>query len=125
MKKRKLAIVFVLMAFLVAGCTAALQNAWNSKTPDEQARIIVSGLQKTLNQKFDEAKALVVVNPQYQEMWKKNILPAFDRANKTLRSFSELSFTGALTPAIVYAKYKPDIDALMLYLLKIGMKGGE
>ncbi len=119
--KRKFVSVIMLMLFL-SGCTAALQNAWNSKTPDEQARIIVSGLQKTLNQKFDEAKALVVVNPQYNDLWKKNILPAFDKANRTLFSFSSLSQAGTLTPTAVYTKYKPDIDALMLYLIKLGMK---
>ena len=122
MLKRK--VLFLMMGvILLAGCTAALQQAWNSKTPDEQARIIVSGLQKTLNTKFDEAKALVDSNPsKYKETWQKDIIPLFDRANKTLKNAAILAQQGKADPATVYAMYKPDIDALMVYLLKLGMK---
>jgi hypothetical protein len=120
--KRKLMFGILILAFLFSGCTAALQQAWDSKTPDEQARIVVSGLQKSLNQKFDEAKAVVAMNPQYQELWKLQIVPAFDKANKTLAKLLILANSGKTDPATVYAAYKPELDALMLYLIKIGMK---
>jgi len=126
MKRRMLLVSVVLVLFLLASCAAALQQGWNSRTPDEQARIIVGGLQDTLDAKFDEAKAFVAVNPQHQNLWKKNIIPAFDKANKTLKGTAELAQQSKISPADVYAKYKPDIDALMLYLVQIGLekKGG-
>jgi len=125
MRKAKYSVLLILCFFALTACTAALQQAWDGKTDDEKARIVVSGLQKTLDQKFTEAKGLVAVNPQYQDLWKKEIVPAFDKANKTLKSFSELAQTGKLEPAAVYVRYKPDIDALMLSLIKIGMKEGK
>jgi hypothetical protein len=124
--KRKVIYTLVLALFLLGGCTAVLQQAWNSKTPDEQARIIVSGLQKTLDQKFVEAKALVDTNPtKYGNLWKKNIVPAFDKANKTLKVIATLAQQSKIDPAQVYIQYKPDIDALMLYLIQLGMKGDK
>ncbi len=123
--KKKLFLGLLAVCFVASGCTAALQNAWDGKTDDEKARIIVSGLQKTLSQKFDEAKAFVTANPQYQDIWKKDIVPAFDRCNTTLGKLAKLAQAGTLDPATVYSTYKPEFDALVLYLAKLGMKGGK
>jgi type II secretory pathway component PulK len=130
MKRVSLVVMVVLSMFLLSsllsGCSlfqsTTVQESWNKLTPDEQARVIVGGLQKNLDQKFDEAKAIVVANPQYQDLWKTKIVPAFDKANKNLKSISELTQIGKMTPDQVYLKFKPELDTLMLYLIMLGMK---
>lgn len=125
-KKVSMAAVVLMTMFLLASCSMfqqqTIQESWNKLTPDEQARVVVGGLQKNLNQKFDEGKAIVVANPQHQALWKGQIVPAFDKANKTLKSVSDLAQAGKITPEGVYAKFKPDLDALILLALQLGLK---
>jgi len=122
MKKRVL-IPLLLIVFL-SGCAffQTVQEKWDKMTPDEQARVVLAGLQKQLGTKFDEAKILVDANPSYKPVWKSKVVPAFDKANKTLAKIQGLAMQGSITPDQVYLEFKADLDKLILYLLELGMK---
>jgi len=122
MTKRVL-IPLLLIVFL-SGCAffQTVQEKWDKMTPDEQARVVLSGLQKQLGTKFDEAKAIVDANPAYKPIWKGKVLPAFDKANLTLAKIQGMAMKWPITPEQVYAEFKPDLDKLILYLLELGMK---
>lgn len=126
LRRTRLAVVLIMVMFLLSACSLfqqqTLKESWNKLTPDEQARIIVGGLQTTLDTKFDEGVALVKANPQLQPVWKDKVLPAFDKANKTLKDIAELAQAGKITPEGVYTKFKGDFDALILYALQMGLK---
>jgi hypothetical protein len=117
----------VTLAFLViflGGCQLfqTTQEQWNKMTPDEQSRVVISGLQKQLNTKFDETKLFVTGKPELQDTWKRNLVPAFDTCNKSLLKMKGLAEKGQMTPDQVYITFKPELDKLILYLLQIGMK---
>jgi hypothetical protein len=112
-------VVLVLALFLVASC-AALKPKWNNLTPDEKARIILDGMQEQLNGLWNTANAYVAANPQYQDMWKVNGIPAFDAANKAIRSTVEIAMTEKITPNIVYDKVQPAINSVIGFLVSVG-----
>lgn len=125
-RSTRMVMVLFLVMFLMTSCSLfkdqTLKESWNKLTPDEQARIIVGGFQNTLDTKVVEGIALVKANPQIEPAWKTRVLPAFDKANKTLKSITELAQAGKITPEEVYTKFKQDFDQLILYALQIGLK---
>ena len=119
MKRRiKLFLVMVILMSLVA-CTG-IQEKWNALTPDEKARIVVNDIQAQLNTLFDTGKAYVVANPQYQEKWRTQVIPAFDLANKTIASATILAKAGKITPDQVYAQVQPVLNSVIALLVSIG-----
>jgi hypothetical protein len=125
LKRSGSAIVILAFLFIfMSGCAyfQTTQEQWNKMTPDEQSRVVIAGLQKQLNTKFDEAKLFTAGKPELQDTWKKNLVPAFDTCNKSLAKIKGLAEKGQMTPDQVYITFKPELDKLILYLLQIGMK---
>jgi hypothetical protein len=126
MRKMRVLGMLTLVLLFVAGCSmfqgTTVQEQWNKLTPDEQARVVLGGLQKQVNTKFDEAKLFTMGKADLQDYWKKNLVPAFDTCNKSLAKMQGLAQKGQVTPDQVYVTFKPDLDKLILYLLNVGMK---
>lgn len=101
-----------------------MQQQWNSLSPDQQARVIIGGLQKELGRQFDQGKAIVTLKPEYAPVWKSEIVPLFDKANKTLRTLELTGSAIQLTPEAVYTKMQPIISELAIKLISIGMQKG-
>lgn len=123
MRKFKVALLAMVILAIVAGCgttMSTLQEQWNKRTPDEQARIIVNGLQEQLDGAFDTGKAFVTANPKYQGKWLKEIVPAFKLANETLADVMNLAKAGQISPDQVYARAIPFINKVANYLVEIG-----
>lgn len=101
MRKVRLVIPLFLVLLLVA-CAyfQDIQKKWNELTPDEQARVIINGLQDQLDVAFDQAKLQIGNKPE----WKTKVVPAFDVANKTLGDVIAIGKTGSITPELVYSK---------------------
>jgi len=116
------ASVVLLMCIVLAGCSyfGTVQSKWNALTPDEKARIIVSDLQGQLNNLFDTGKTYVTSKPEYQNIWKSTIVPAFDQANKSIATVIALGKTQTLTPDYVYSVVNPRLQEVLNYLVKIG-----
>ncbi len=112
-------IILLLTLFILGGC-ATVQESWNKLTPDQKARVVINDLQSQLDTLFNTGKTYVTSNPQYQDKWKKQIVPAFDVANKGLRSATELAKTGQITPDQVYAQIQPLINSTINLLISIG-----
>ena len=120
-KLKVIAILILFLAFSLA-CSQGFQAKWNALTPDEKARVIINDLQSQLNTKFDEAKAIVTLKPEYQTIWKTEIVPAFDMANKALKSASILAQQGKMTPDEVYAQITPLIAKVVNLTAKLTVK---
>lgn len=112
-------LVLVLALFLVASC-AALKPKWDNLTPDEKARVILDGMQEQLNGLWKTGNEYVAANPQYKDMWKINGIPAFDAANKSLKTTIEIAMTEKITPNVVYEKVQPAINGVIGFLVSIG-----
>lgn len=125
-------IIFLALALSLSACAGmtpraagpSLQDQWSKLTPDQQARVVIGGLQKQLDLQFDQAKVIVAANPQYAPVWKSEIVPLFDKANKALKALAETAITVQLTPEAVYAKMQPMINELAIKLMSIGMQKG-
>ncbi len=118
--------LFLMMAsiiLIVSGC-ASTKASWDKLTPDEQARVVVSGMQKQLDTLFEVGLDYVVVHPQYKDKWWKEILPAFDKANKMLRTIEEAARLGTMTPERALSQAGPLIQAVNNMLVSIGAIGG-
>jgi len=117
-------MLMLIIAFALSGCAyfQTVQKKWNTMTPDEQARVVIAGLQEQLDTKFDEAKLFITGKPELQEFWKKNLVPAFDTCNRSLLKMKDLAQAGKMAPDQVYITFKPKLDQLILYLVKLGMK---
>lgn len=111
-------LVMVLFLSLVA--CAGVQEKWNKLTPDEKARIVIGDIQGQLDNFFTTGKAYVTANPKYQDKWKKEIVPAFDVANKALAGVITLSRTKPLTPDMVYATVQAQVNNVLALLIQIG-----
>lgn len=118
----KVGLIILLTTCLSLSACAGLQQSWDKLTPDQQARIIINGLQSNLTAKFEQAKVYVDLNPQYKPVWKGKIVPAFDEANQTLRGMTLLLSGAKLKPEEVYIKIKPKLDQILLYLIEIGLE---
>lgn len=115
--RKHLPIVAVLVAavFLFAGCAA-----WDALSPDEKARATVDMMQIQLEETFDQAKAYVELHPEYADVWKAKVVPAFDLANKALADAIELAQKEQITPADIRAKVNPLVNRVIIYLHEIG-----
>jgi hypothetical protein len=107
-------LAVVLLACLVS--CAGLQAKWNALTPNEQARIILNGLQDQLTIAFDQAKLQIGTKPE----WKTKVVPAFDIANKSLAKMYELGNSPILTPQMVLSKVQAQVDEALQTALKYG-----
>lgn len=110
--------MLLILTFLVS--CVGIQEKWNALTPDQKARVVVNDLQNQLNTLFDTGKAYITANPQYQDKWKKQIVPAFDVANKGLLSAMTLAKSGQITPDQVYAQIQPVLNSVVNLLISIG-----
>jgi len=102
----------------------SFQDQWNKLTPDQKARIVINGLQKQLDQQFDQVKLYIGSNPQYSAVWKFEIVPMFDKTNKAIKAIVDTAMVMQLTPEMVYAKIQPMINELAIKLISIGMQKG-
>lgn len=105
MRKVRNVSVLLLVLVLIAGC-AGLQASWNKLTPDEQGRVVLSGLQKQLDNGFDASKSFLSTNPKYQVDWKTKVVPAFDVANAAIKT----AIIAKSTPDKVYAEILPLVN---------------
>lgn len=110
--------MLLILTFLVS--CVGIQEKWNALTPDQKARVVVNDLQNQLNTLFDTGKAYITANPQYQDKWKKQIVPAFDVANKSLLSAMNLAKSGQITPDQVYSQVQPVLNSVINLLVSIG-----
>lgn len=92
--------LLLLVCLVLISCAGA-QTAYNNLTPEQQTIVRIDFFQSQLNLLFDQGKAFVTANPQYQVTWKTKVIPAFDTANKILRGL------------IINAKNPNDVDAVM------------
>lgn len=122
--KQKRTILVVLMIFFLMSCTtiATLQQQWNKLTPNEKARIVVGGFQDQLNTLFDIGKAYVDKNPDKLPVWKSQVVPAFDTANKALKGYIILIGAGTATPEMLYKEIPPVIKSVISLLTNMGVK---
>ena len=114
MKKIKFFIPILLVLMLVS-C------AGQQITKDQEARILLNSIQDNLIVLFDTGLVMSKTKPEYQVLWKAKINPAFDVANKAVKSAMELAKKGEYTPAEVNAKITPLINSVIVYLAQIGV----
>lgn len=115
MRKVKLTVVMLLALMILASC------AGQQITKDQEARILLNSIQVNLATLFDTGLAMSKTKPEYQVIWKAKINPAFDVANKAVKSAMELAKAGKYTPADVNAKITPLVNAVIAYLAQIGV----
>jgi hypothetical protein len=114
------ALIIICMALVACQYIGTVQSKWSALTPDEKARIILSDMQGQLSNLFDQGKLYVTANPNYQDVWKGKIVPAFDVANKSLASAIALGKTKGLTPDYIYQSVQPNIINVINLLVQIG-----
>ena len=118
MKRLRISIAVLVCLALVA--CAGIQAKWNALTPDQKARVVISDLQGQLNGLFDQGKAYVAAKPQHQALWKSQIVPAIDQANKAIKTVIDLGKIKTLTPDYVYLTINPRIAGVVAWLVQIG-----
>lgn len=116
----RVALVLMVALALVNCAGSQVQQSWNALSPGDKARVVLDGMQTELNTKFDQAKAYVMVNPQYQDTWKTKIVPAFDTTNRAIASSVILAKQEKLTPDQVYSQLQPMINNIINMLIQIG-----
>jgi len=121
--RRSKVVIVILAVLLVASC-ASLQDKWNKLTPNEQARIIVGGFQKTLSSLFDTGKAYVTANPSKLTIWKTKAVPAFDAANQAIFLGIQACIEGKGLPSKMYDSIGPAMKAIDDILLLMGIPEG-
>lgn len=114
--------VFVAMALVlfVLGCTKNIQDQWNALSPGDQAKIILNQAQDQLTDNFRIGKEYVTARPQYDAVWKAEIVPAFDLANKSIKAGLNLAAAGTINPDKVYSEIMPLVRAVLSKLVAIG-----
>lgn len=120
---RKLASLFLVALVIVSltGCvTAKLQEQWNTRTPDEQARIVMGGMQKQLGDLFDQGKLWVDTHPTYRPTWQTQVIPAFDAANTALGASARSMTSGTLKTEDLYRNVQPLIAKVVALLVQAG-----
>lgn len=120
---KKLIAVSMFSVLLLVGCAgfANLQEKWNALTPDAKARIIISDFQGQLNNLFTQGKAYIAANPSKEGEWKSKVVPAFDKANKSLGLVISIGKTSTLTPGQVYANVQDNVTKLIYLLTSLGV----
>ena len=117
MRKRQISLLLILL-FLFA-CTT-VQTDYNKLTLDEKVRFKIGVAQSQLETLFDSGKSYVNIHPEYQVTWKTKVIPAFDTANKTLRTIILMEQQGTITPETIDSQMNPLIDSITNLLLGIG-----
>ena len=117
--KKGLFFVTILLIFMV-GC-AGLMEKWKALTPDQKARTTIDFLQEELDNHFDVTKAYVDANPDLEQRWKDEGVPAFDLANKAIKDIIDLGQLEELTPDQVRAKVMPFINKVIAFMVKLGI----
>ena len=117
-----LILIFFFASFLASCATTGsnIQEQWEALTPDEQARVVISGFQKQVKNLLISTEAYVTANPKYLSNWKTKILPSADFTKKSLDALVDLRLTPNLTPDLVYSKIQPLINNLILLIGQIG-----
>jgi len=115
---KKKVLVYLVGVLILAGLLscASIEEKWKELTPDQQARIIIDGLQDQLDNTFDSAKAQIGAKPE----WKAIAVPAFDVANKALADVIVIGKTKPITPEFVYAKVQNQINNVLNLCVQLG-----
>ena len=113
--RRKLSVIVIALV-LLCGCAH-----WSALTPEQKARAVADEIQDQLIDLYDTSKAYLSLHPEYETKWKAEILPAFDLANRSLKSTMELARMEVITPDEVRTRMIPFINSLVLYLVEIGL----
>jgi hypothetical protein len=119
MRRVRIGVIVLVLLGLVA-CTQNIQEQWNALTPSEQARVILNQAQDDLSDNFRIAKDYITARPQYDAVWKAEIVPAFDLANKAIKAGLNLAVVGDITPDKVYAEIMPLVKQVLTKLVQIG-----
>ena len=120
MRKIKLLSVLAVALLVVAACTATVQEQWDALASADQAKIILSQMQDQLTDNFRIAKEYIAARPQHDAVWKAEIVPAFDLANKAIKSALNLVAEGTITPDKVYTEVMPLVKIVLTKLVAIG-----
>jgi len=122
MRTKVKSIGLVLLFVSLVGCAyfGTIQDKWARLTPDEKARIILSDIQGQLSNLFDVGKAYVSANPKYNGIWKEKIVPAFDTANRSIKTAIELGKGKGLSPSFIYDTVQPNVNSVITLLEQIG-----
>jgi len=114
------ALFVVGLVVLVLGCAADLQEKWNALSPGDQAKIILNQAQDQLTDSFRIGRDYVKSRPEFDGVWKSQIVPGFDVANKSILAALNMAGTGVVTPEKVYAEVMPLVKAVLDKLVEIG-----
>lgn len=117
MLRKKILLIFMLV-FLV-GC-AGLQDRWDKLTPDEQARIVLNGLQDQVDLWLSAGIAYVDANPTYRPEWKAKVVPLFDLANQAVKD----ALIYKKSPSDIYATVSPTVNKAVVALKAWGVSIG-
>ncbi len=117
MRRLRISAVMILVLVVLAAC-ASMQDQWNAKTPDEQGRIVVNGLQKQFDNALDQCIAYVKAHPELKARWQKEVLPAFDLVNLGFK----VAITYKYTPEKVYGEVQPLLTKALALARGIGVK---
>jgi len=117
---KKSIVIGICLLFVLASC-ATFQDKWNGLQQNEKARVIVGGVQKELNDLFDIGKAYVDANPDKKEMWKGQVVPAFDTANKTIAAYIVFIGKGEATPEGAVNTLFPLLKSVVNLLASMGL----
>jgi len=121
MKRSVMSILLVLALCVCLASCASLKAAWQGLTPDQKARVVLDELQTQLDQNFDLAKNYVDAHPEYAEVWKAEVVPTFDLANKALKDVMDLAQKGEITPEEVRSRVMPFVNKVVTYLVLMGV----
>jgi len=117
---KKSIVIGICLLFVLASC-ATFQEKWNALGRNERARVIVAGVQTELESLFDAGKAYVTANPDKQEMWKKQVIPAFDTANKSIAAYIVFIGKGEATPEGAVNTLFPLLKSVVNLLASMGL----
>jgi len=120
MRKVKLLSVLAVILLVVAACTATMQEQYNALTPADQAKVLLEQAQDQLTDNFRIAKEYIAARPQHDAVWEAEIVPAFDLANKAIKSALNLVVEGTITPDKVYVEVMPLVKIVVTKLVAIG-----
>lgn len=117
MRRLRISAVMIQVMVILAAC-ASIQDQWNTKTPDEQGRIVINGLQKQLDNALDLCIAYVKVHPELKERWQKEGVPAFDVANEAFKTAIIFKYA----PAKIYGEVQPLLTKALALARGMGVK---
>ncbi len=124
----------IALLLIIAGCGYFLTDQQKAViaalTPDQKARLAIDGMQSQLERDFDSCKMYVdkSTDPAVKTVWKAQVVPAFDKANRSLGSMIAAgglisgTVSGNMTPDQVYAQMAPLLQNVVAQLVAIGFK---